>query len=155
MLGKEKNKYKAYVKLINKCLFHTLQKYTDDKISYNNTEELIKLFHKYNITFNREVWADFVEVCKTQKAFKNLTYTYEQLSIEFLQKDACVEYIMLKRKNDFAESVIDTPITTLDFELLNQENGILYLQRVMLYYLDTWRIFRKVREYIKINPFDK
>jgi len=155
MLGKEKNKYKAYVKLINKCLFHTLQKYTDDKISYNNTEELIKLFHKYNITFNREVWADFVEVCKTQKAFKNLTYTYEQYPIEFLQKDACVEYIMLKRKNDFAESVIDTPITTLDFELLNQENGILYLQRVMLYYLDTWRIFRKVREYIKINPFDK
>ena len=97
----------------------------------------------------------FVEVCKTQKAFKNLTYI-EQLPIEFLQKGAYVEYIMLKRKNDFVESVIDTPITTLDFELLNQENGILYLQRVMLYYLDTWRIFRKVREYyIKINPFDK
>ena len=111
-------------------------KYTDGKIPYNNTEELINLFH-YNIKFNREVWTDFVEVCKTQKAFKNLTYTYEQLPIEFLQKGACVEYIMLKRKNDFAESVIDAPITTLDFELLNQENGILYLQRVMLYYLDT------------------
>ena len=88
MLGKEKNKYKAYVKLINKCLFHTLQEYTDDKISYNNTEELIKLFHKYNITFNREVWEDFINVCKTQKVFKNLTYTYEQHPIEFLQKDA-------------------------------------------------------------------
>ena len=63
---------------------------------------------------------------------------------------------MLKRKNDFTESVIDTPITTLDFELLNQENDILYLRRVMLYYLDTWCIFSKVREYyIKINPFDK
>ena len=155
MLDKEKNKYKAYVKLINKCLFHTLQEYTDDKISYNNTEELIKLFHKYNITFNREVWEDFINVCKTQKVFKNLTYTYEQHPIEFLQKDACIEYILLKRKNDFAGSEIDTPITTLDFELLNEKNGILYLQRVMLYYLDTWRIFRKVREYIKINPFDK
>jgi len=41
MLGKEKNKYKAYVKLINKCLFHTLQKYTDDKISYNNMLKLV------------------------------------------------------------------------------------------------------------------
>lgn len=44
-------------------------KYTDDKISYN-TEKLINLFHKYNIKFNRKVWTDFVEVCKTQKAFK-------------------------------------------------------------------------------------
>ena len=43
MLGKDKSKYKAYVKLINKCLFHTLEKYTDDKILYNNTEELINL----------------------------------------------------------------------------------------------------------------
>ena len=25
MLGKDKSKYKAYVKLINKCLFHTLE----------------------------------------------------------------------------------------------------------------------------------
>ena len=155
MLGKEKSKYKAYVKLINKCLFHTLEKYTDDKISYNNTEELINLFHKYNIKFNREVWEDFVEVCKTQKAFKNLTYAYEYQLVGLLPENAYVEYIMLKRKNDFTGSEIDTPITTLDFELLNEKNGILYLQRVMLYYLDTWRIFRKVREYIKINPFDK
>lgn len=40
--------------------------------------------------------------------------------LNFFRKMLVLNIFYTKRKNDFAESVIDTPITTLDFELLNQ-----------------------------------
>ena len=36
MKGKERTRYKAFRKLVNRCLFHTLQRYVKDNISYNN-----------------------------------------------------------------------------------------------------------------------
>ena len=149
MKGKERTRYKAFRKLVNRCLFHTLQRYVKDNISYNNTKELIALYRKYNIKFNHDFWDDFVEECQKVKVFKNMTYSYEHTVYDPIEK-YYTEYILISRKNDF-DNRIDTPIATLDFDLLNQENGILYLQRVMIYYIDCWWCFRRVREFVKIN----
>lgn len=150
MKGREKDKYRGYVKLVNRCLFHTIEQYTSDKISYNNTEELAALLKKYDLKFDKWFWEEFVIQCKKIKIFKNLGFTYEKY---YFMIDYYTEYIQLNRKTEFNN--IPDPITTLDFELLNQKNGIYYLQRVMLYYIETYMVSKRVREFIKIKPFDK